>query len=203
MGSRVVWQIQHSGEKPKKCFGRFNKDLSHTFYRTQFSISALLKVPVLNSNAWLMVLSWRNSNMSVLCRFSKFAKVSYKRKRNVRDIFIVRENMVRQYSSREERQHITATFRNWNLKWKKISCVCSFRSLYIKLPVSNHSTMSLRISTKVSMQCKTAHKNYKTIYRHPCSYLKKLVPVFYRRNYLISFWYGKELSCSFCCLMKK
>ena len=40
--------------------------------------------------------------MSVLCRFSKFAKVSYKRKRNVRVIFIVGENMVRQYFSKKE-----------------------------------------------------------------------------------------------------
>ena len=45
--------------------------------------------------------------MSVLCRFSKFAKVSYKRKRNVRVIFIVGENMVRQYFSKKERQHIS------------------------------------------------------------------------------------------------
>ena len=45
--------------------------------------------------------------MSVLCRFSKFAKVSYKRKRSVRVIFILRENMVHQYFSKRERQHIS------------------------------------------------------------------------------------------------
>ena len=63
--------------------------------------------------------------MSVLCRFSKFAKVSYKRKRNVRDIFIVRENMVRQYFSNKEREHMSVT-KNELKSGKKISCVTSF-----------------------------------------------------------------------------
>ena len=96
--------------------------------------------------------------MSVLCRFSKFAKVSYKRKRNVRVIFILRENMVHQYFSKRERQHISDLQKHISDLQKQHSGVKN----------SKENMKSVELPLSVPMQ---------KINRHPCFY-----PVFDRKE---------------------